>query len=381
MKLILLTPDLARGGSERFISNLSLALSHEHQVTVCVFDNKLDYPVGGELINLNLPPKKSKISRIRNVYARKKALTELVRKEKPDVILSVRKAGNRVNTMLKAKGTRRFISCRGFADMESDPRAFLKGAKKTDGVIFNSMEAREYFCRHYGGPAHKAFYNYNLINFESIDKGKLQPLNEPELEAFLERYRCIACMGRFTAIKGQKELIKAFEILSGDVPDSGLVFIGDNGDLKDEIMNQAKASSCGDRIYFVGDRSNPYNILVKCNVYAMPSKAEGFPNALVEAMACGLCPVASECRTGPSEILRGSVSNTAVTQPEVVNYGILTPPPEGREEVFAQALKIALTDTALHDKLSNTAAVRAAEFSPDKALRDFLEIVSGEFNK
>ena len=264
--------------------------------------------------------------------------------------------------------------------MESDPQAFLKGAKKTDGVIFNSIEARDYFCRHYGGPEDKAFYNYNLIDFESVEKGKMQPLDEPPLEAFLERYQCIACMGRLTAVKGQKELIRAFEILSRKVPDSGLVIIGGNGDLKDEIMNMAAESPCRDRIYFTGDRSNPYNILVKCSVYAMPSKAEGFPNALVEAMACGLCPVSSDCRTGPNELLRGSIPESSVTEPEAVAYGILAPSPEGKEEIFSQALEMALTDQALHDKLSDTAAARAAEFSPDKALRVFLEIVSGEVN-
>lgn len=42
---------------------------------------------------------------------------------------------------------------------------------------------------------------------------------------------------------------------------------------------------------------------------------------------------------------------------------------------------MALTDEALHDKLSSAAAVRVAEFSPDRALGDFLEIVSGEVNQ
>lgn len=381
MRFILLAPALTRGGSERFISNLSMALSKEHDVIVCVFENKVAYPVGGELISLDLPSKKNRISRVLNVFARKRALERLVQIQKPDVILSVMKSGNRVNTMLKAKGVRRFISCRGFADMEYDPKAFLKGARKTDGVIFNSMEARAYFCKYYGGPAHKAFYNYNLIDFASIEKGRTEPLDEPELEAFLAKYQCIVCMGRMTAVKGQKELIKSFERLSERVPQSGLVLIGGDGDLKDVIIQLASESSCKDRIYFAGDRDNPYNILVKCRVYAMPSKAEGFPNALIEAMACGLCPVASDCRTGPNEILRGNISESVVTKPEVTDYGILTPLPEGREEIFAQALEMALTDEALHDKLSNTAAVRAAEFSPDRALRDFLEIVSGEVNQ
>ena len=50
-------------------------------------------------------------------------------------------------------------------------------------------------------------------------------------------------------------------------------------------------------------------------------------------------------------------------------------------EIHYNIGKMALTDIKLHDKLSSTAAVRAAEFSPDGALGDFLEIVSEEVNQ
>ena len=377
MKFLLLVPSLSRGGSERFISNLSLALSKEHDVVVCLFEPPTDYPTGGKLVCLDLPSKTRKISRILNVFARKRAVTRLVKREKADVILSVMKAGNRINTMLKVKGVKRYISCRGFADLETDPAAFLNGAARTDGVIFNSLEARNYFCRRYGGSLDKAFYNYNLIDFDSINEGRKKPIDDPEVEAFLARYRCIACMGRLSDIKGQRELIRAFEMISERVPDAGLLLIGGNGELKESLLQQAAQSPCREKICFAGDRNNPYPILERSYLYAMPSKAEGFPNALVEAMACGLCVVASDCRTGPNEILRDHISEKSVDRPEVVDYGVLAPPPFGKEALFAQALEMVLTDKALHDKLSYAAVRRAQDYLPEEALRDFLEIVNG----
>ncbi len=377
MKLILLVPSLTRGGSERFISNLSIALSKEHQVIVAVFENQVDYPIGGRLVDFALPPKANRVSRVFNVLRRCMALKKLVRTEKPDVVLSVMKAGNRINTLCRTKGVLRFLSCRGFADLEAAPRVFLEGAERTDGIIFNSKECRDFFCKRCGGPEEKAFYNYNLIDFKRIEQDRSAPVGEPALEAFLQTYRCVVCMGRLTEIKGQRELIKAFELVSRRIPDCGLILIGGNGDQREFLMNLAEQSSCRERIYFTGDRENPYNVLAQCWIYALPSKAEGFPNALVEAMACGLCVVSSDCRTGPGEILRREPGPHTEETLEIAEYGILTPPLQGREEVFAQALELALTDTALHDKLSKAAVKRAAAFSPNKALKDFLEIVSG----
>ena len=58
-----------------------------------------------------------------------------------------------------------------------------------------------------------------------------------------------------------------------------------------------------DAVYFTGVKRNPYPYLKKGSLYVLTSYYEGFPNALVEAMAIGLPIIATDCMTGPREIL------------------------------------------------------------------------------
>ena len=56
-------------------------------------------------------------------------------------------------------------------------------------------------------------------------------------------------------------------------------------------------------VHFMGFDVNPYRYLSRSRVFALTSRFEGFPNALAEAMICGLPVVACDCKTGPREIL------------------------------------------------------------------------------
>ena len=65
-------------------------------------------------------------------------------------------------------------------------------------------------------------------------------------------------------------------------------------------------------ILFSGRQRNPYNYLKNSNCYVFPSLFEGFPNALVEAMICGLPVISSDCKSGPKEILSPECANQFV---------------------------------------------------------------------
>ena len=111
-------------------------------------------------------------------------------------------------------------------------------------------------------------------------------------------------VGRLAPTKGQSYLIEAFARVKQSIPNARLVFVG-KGRLADELSVQAKETGFGDSIHFLGQRSDMAEVLRAMDVFVLPSVAEGLPRSLLEAMAAGLCCIASSV---------GGV-------PEILNYG------------------------------------------------------------
>jgi len=66
------------------------------------------------------------------------------------------------------------------------------------------------------------------------------------------------------------------------------------------------------RVHFVGRRSDVQPIYERAEIYVSASQYEGFPNALLEAMACGCSVIATDCPTGPKDIIDHKVNGLLV---------------------------------------------------------------------
>lgn len=112
-----------------------------------------------------------------------------------------------------------------------------------------------------------------------------------------------------------------------------------------------------ERVQFAGFLENPYPLLASATAFALPSRYEGFPNALLEAMALGLPCVASRCPTGPEEIVTDGAD------------GLLVPIED--HVALAEALGRLLSDEALRARLGVAAAKRARDFDAPVVVRRF----------
>jgi glycosyltransferase involved in cell wall biosynthesis len=142
----------------------------------------------------------------------------------------------------------------------------------------------------------------------------------------------LVAAGRLVPNKNFALLIDAFA--DADLP-MRLVIMGE-GPERAALEGQIGARGLGDRVLLPGFVANPFAILSRAQMFALPSNAEGFPNGLVEAMACGLPVVSTNCASGPSEILAG-MSRDAVHGSLAVDAGAIVPPND--VPAFAAALR------------------------------------------
>lgn len=110
-------------------------------------------------------------------------------------------------------------------------------------------------------------------------------------------------MGRLTRQKDFPTLLQAFARLGRD-RDRRLVILGEGAD-RPSLQALAVELGIADRLALVGHQANPYAWLARASLFVLSSAWEGSPNALTEALALGIPVVATDCPSGPGEILDG----------------------------------------------------------------------------
>ncbi|RZI40224.1 glycosyltransferase family 4 protein [Herbaspirillum sp. HC18] len=124
----------------------------------------------------------------------------------------------------------------------------------------------------------------------------------PRVAPVRARKRLIA-MGRLSEEKQFDLLIDVFGLIAGAWPEWDLVIFGE-GNLQDALARQVSTSGLAHRITLAGPTDTPWQEMACSDVFVMTSRIEGFPNALLEAMALGLPCAVFDCTSGPREITR-----------------------------------------------------------------------------
>jgi Glycosyltransferase len=113
----------------------------------------------------------------------------------------------------------------------------------------------------------------------------------------------LAAMGRLVPSKRYAGLIQVFARLAPRHPDWELVIWGE-GPARSELEALVESNGLQERVRLPGRSAQPWNELLAADLFVLTSEVEGFPNALLEAMALGLPCVTVDCPSGPREISR-----------------------------------------------------------------------------
>lgn len=201
----------------------------------------------------------------------------------------------------------------------------------------------------------------NPIDLEYVEKRK-ETCDDCEF-FFDKNKKYIISVGRLIPLKRNSDLINVFFKLQKEDHNLELIFLGD-GVLKDKLIDLSKKLGLSKKIHFLGNVKNPFYYLNNSNLFVLNSETEGFPNVLVEALACGLPVISSDCKSGPREILDNE------------RYGLLYP--VGNEDLLIEKIRYYLYGNIDMNKIKNDNLQRVTEFKIDKIINKFKKVLDIE---
>jgi glycosyltransferase involved in cell wall biosynthesis len=158
-------------------------------------------------------------------------------------------------------------------------------------------------------------------------------------------------LGSLRHVKGFDRLIEAFGKLSAEYPDWDLVIYGE-GPCRAELEEQIQKLRIADRVRLPGVTRESHARLCEADLFVLCSRSEGFPNALAEAMACGLPVVSFDCISGPRELIRDGVDGILVPADDVVR--------------LKESMDRLMADPVARERLARKAPEVTERFSPEK---------------
>jgi len=170
----------------------------------------------------------------------------------------------------------------------------------------------------------------------------------------------VLSVGRLSPEKNFALLIRAFARLPAaptTQPAPRLAIIGE-GPERQRLQGLVDELGLGERVRLLGQRDNPFAFMRRARVFVMTSNFEGFGNVLIEAMACGLPILSTDCPVGPREILCDG------------RYGELVAP--GDVQALATALQARLEDP----RAPSGTLERALEFTAESSVSQYLALFS-----
>jgi len=174
--------------------------------------------------------------------------------------------------------------------------------------------------------------------------------------------RLALAVGNLYPVKGHDSLLEALGLLASRFPALHVAIAG-RGELEPLLRARAHALGVADRFHLLGLRSDVANLLAGADLFVLPSRSEGLPLALIEAMLAGKAIVASSV----GEV--GSVLNGGAG-----HAGLLVPP--GDAAALAQALSQLLTDPSEVQRLAAAAARRAEDYTLTKMTERYVALYS-----
>lgn len=367
-RVLFLFAHLHKGGMQRAVSNISLALPSGFEQYIGFFGTENpSFEYCATLHNFNVPGSLDAgfLLKGRNLFLRLCKLRRFVREKKIDVVVSFGEIANILN-MMSLNSAYRILSVRSVIGSYGDTNLYNRIYRRlihwvypfADAIVAVSADLKdqtEKIVRKMA-PVRQIPNLYHLTKIKAL---AAEPL--PNELGYLAKSRFILNVGALVNEKGQNLLIRVFAAISDGFPDLWLVIVG-RGQEKTKYIAEAERLGVASRVVIIDFDSNPYKYMRCATIFVLPSLTEGFPNVLIEAMACGCPVVAFDCPTGPREILGTSEYG------ELVEHMNL--------EALAERINKLLSSDERLSHLKEQGATRATHYDANRIVEQWVNILT-----
>ena len=353
MKLALVISSLEGGGAERVMVALANAWQEKgHKITlITLSESKTDVyhlSPGIERIGLGLVRSSIHLGQATvNNLLRLWALRKQLRASRADAIVSFQTTTNILVILANVGTGRPTIISERVSQEDQSLRSlwlFLRRLvyRRASIVVVQTRRIAMWMEQRFSVPV--------LVIPDPVPSGLLENVFANPVA---EKKHTILAMGQLDRQKGFDLLIDAFARLAASHPEWSLVILGE-GRERAALELQVAHRGLQHRVTMAGFVSDPGGYMQKATIFALSSRYEGMPNALLEAMAMGLPCISFDCRTGPAELIKHYTN------------GLLIPPED--VSALADGLRELMSNAQLRMQLGEQAKAVREQFSLDTVL-------------
>jgi glycosyltransferase involved in cell wall biosynthesis len=355
-------PSLEGGGAERCMVTLARGLARR-KVKVTFVLSKAEGPYLPEALD---------IGKVVDFGTRKVSLSippliRYLRTEHPDTVVAALEHANTAALIAKRMaraGTRVLVTAHTMVSLWMRSHRPLRSLAllhlmrlvypKADAVVAVSGAVASDLSRILGVPERSIRVIYNPVPIDEVMSLSRAPVDSAWFQA--GGSPVVLTVGSLWPHKDHKTLIEAIGIASRARP-LRLVILGE-GPERLRLEAQIKRLGLEGEVLLRGFVDNPFSWMARSSVFVLPSKWEGLPMALIEAMACGVTPVVTNCPGGSPEVLENG------------RYGYLTPvgDPIAMAERILQAIDGPFNPIQLRK--------RADDFSVERSVTGYLDLLN-----
>lgn len=377
-RLLIFINTLQTGGAERVVSLLLNHLNNDFEIHLALYSNMLDYTIPPEikLLDLKQPLLQNKLTRFLKLPAISRQVYNYCKKNKINNSVAFLYRPCYINAIMKSFWGYRghVIMCEGThqTTMQESHSAIYRmfskfmvmySYKRADLILANSYAIQTDLIENFKIKTPVRVI-YNPVDLQDINTHAVE---EPAF-VFEENIFHFITVGNLRKEKNQLLLIQAFFVLKS-LP-CKLLIVG-AGVMEDLLKQKVRDLGLMEKVIFCGFDKNPFKYVSRSDCFVLSSDVEGFPNVLIEALACSKPVISTDCSSGPRELLAPATDlhHRAINDYEIGEYGILTPVKDVIS--LANAMKKMYRDAGLRSQFAAKAAKRAGQFDVDEIKQYF----------